>query len=144
MQQESQERMASQQAELKAQELQLEMEKLNREDVNRQLDRENRIQLETIRAMSYAQDQDINQNMIPDVLEQSKVALQQQKQTYEQVQKEREAQLKAQADNKKNEIERQKISLKEKELQTKKEIEKMKADTALKIAKENKNKYDKK
>jgi hypothetical protein len=137
MQQQSQEKMANQQAELKAQELQLEMEKLNREDVNRQLDRENKIQLETIRAMSYAQDQDVNQNAIPDVLEQSKLALEQQKTAYEQVQKERELQVKS-------EIERQKNEMKRQEMQTKKEIEKMKADNALKIAKENKNKYDKK
>jgi hypothetical protein len=83
MQQESQERMMTQQLEMRAQELELEMEKLNREDVNRQLDRENKIQLETIRGMSYLQDQDLNDNMIPDMMEQSKIALQQQKQTYE-------------------------------------------------------------
>jgi hypothetical protein len=137
MQQESQERMATQANEMRAQELQFEMEKLNREDVNRQLDRENKIQLETIRAMSYAQDQDVNQNAIPDVLEQSKLALEQQKAAYQQVQKERELQVKS-------EIERQKNEMKRQEMQTKKEIEKMKADNALKIAKENKNKYDKK
>jgi len=142
MQQESQERMASQQAEIKAQELQLEMEKLNREDINRQLDRENKIQLETIRAMSYAQDQDVNENMIPDILEQSKVALQQQKQVYEQVQKDKELQLKNQVENKKVEIEKQKLNVKEKEIQAKKEIEKLKAETALKVAKENKTKAE--
>jgi hypothetical protein len=142
MQQESQERMAAQQAEIKAQELQLEMEKLNREDINRQLDRENKIQLETIRAMSYAQDQDINENMIPDILEQSKVALQQQKQVYEKVQKDKELQLKNQVENKKVEIEKQKLNVKEKEIQAKKEIEKLKAETALKVAKENKTKAE--
>jgi len=142
MQQESQERMAAQQAEIKAQELQLEMEKLNREDINRQLDRENKIQLETIRAMSYAQDQDVNENMIPDILEQSKVALQQQKQVYEQVQKDKELQLKNQVENRKVEIEKQKLNVKEKEIQAKKEIEKLKAETALKVAKENKTKAE--
>jgi hypothetical protein len=120
------------------------MEKLNREDVNRQLDRENRIQLETIRAMSYAQDQDVNQNAIPDVLEQSKLALEQQKATYQQIQKEKEIRMKDQLEKRKVQVEKDKISLKEKELETKKEIEEMKAETALKIAKENKNKYDKK
>jgi hypothetical protein len=120
------------------------MEKLNREDVNRQLDRENKIQLETIRAMGYAQDQDINRNQVPDILEQSKIALQQQKQTYDQIQKDREASQKQSIESKKADIENKKIALKEKELSVKKEIEEMKADTALKIAKENKNKYDKK
>ena len=137
MQQESQERMASQAAELKAQELQLEMEKLNREDVNRQLDRENKIQLETIRAMSYAQDQDINDNQISDILEQNKLAMEQQKQAFDNMQKERELQVKS-------DIERQKLGLMREEMKNKKEIEKIKADTALRIAKENKNKYDKK
>ena len=144
MQQQSQEKMANQAAELRAQELQLEMEKLNREDINRQLDRENKIQLETIRGMSYLQEQDINNNMVPDILEQSKVALQQQKQTYDQIQKERDSQLKGQMEERKNQIEKEKLNLKEKELNVKKDIEEMKADTALKIAKENKNKYDKK
>jgi hypothetical protein len=87
--------------------------------------------------MSYAQDQDINQNMVPDVLEQSKLAMDQQKAAFEKIQKERELQVKS-------DIERQKLEMKRQEMQTKKEIEKMKADTALKIAKENKNKYDKK
>jgi hypothetical protein len=137
MQQESQERMAAEAAQLKAQELQLEMERLNREDVNKQLDRENKIQLETIRAMSYAQDQDINKNQISDILEQSKLALEQQKTTYQQIQKDRELQIKS-------EIEKQKNEIKKQEIESKKQIEKMKADTALRIAKENKNKYDKK
>jgi hypothetical protein len=137
MQQQSQERMANQAAELKSQELQLEMEKLNREDVNRQLDRENKIQLETIRAMSYLQDQDLNDNMVPDIMEQSKLAMEQQKTAFDKVQKERELQVKS-------DIERQKLAMKKEEMQTKKEIEKMKSDTALKIARENKNKYDNK
>ena len=142
--QQHQKELADQQAQLQQQALQLEYEKLNREDTNRQLDRENKIQLETIRGMSYAQDQDINQNDIPDILEQNKVAILQQKQSFDEVQKEREHQLKFATDQAKNDIERQKLGLMREEMQTKKEIEKMKTDTALRIAKENKNKYDKK
>jgi hypothetical protein len=144
MQQDHEKQLAEQQAQMQQAAMQLEYEKLNREDVNRQLDRENKIQLETIRGMSYLQDQDLNDNMIPDIMEQSKIALQQQKQTYEQIQKERESQLKGQIEERKNQIEREKLNLKERELRDKKEIEKMKSETALKIAKENKNKYDKK
>ena len=136
--------LADQQAQMQQQALQLEYEKLNRDDVNKQLDRENKIQLETIRAMSYSQDQDINQNDIPDILEQSKVAIMQQKQAFDEIQKERESQLKFATDQEKNDIERQKLGLMREEMKTKKEIEKMKTDTALRIAKENKNKYDKK
>jgi hypothetical protein len=142
--QQHQKELAAQQAELQAQALQLEYAKLDREDVNRQLDRDNKIQVETLKAMGYAQDTDINQNMVPDVLEQNKIALQQQKQTFEQVQKDREHQLKYSADRQKNEIERKKLIVKEQEITSKKEIEELKAETALKIAKENKNKYDKK
>jgi hypothetical protein len=143
-QQQHEKELAEQQAQMAQQALQLEYEKLNREDVNKQLDRDNKIQIETLRTMGFAQDQDINDNMVPDVLEQSKIALQQQKQTFEQVQKDREHQLKYATEQQKNEIERQKIELGRQEMQNRKEIEKMKADNALKIAKENKNKYDKK
>jgi hypothetical protein len=94
--------------------------------------------------MGYAQDQDINDNMVPDILEQNKIALQQQKQTFEQVQKDREHQLKYTMDQQKNELERQKLVIAREGLKNDKEIEKMKTETALKIAKENKNKYDKK
>ena len=124
--------------------MELEYEKLNREDINRQLDRDNKIQVETLKAMGFAQEQDVNEKMVPDVLEQSKIALQQQKQTFEQVQKDKEHQLKYTADRRKDEIERKKLAVKEKEITSKKEIEELKSETALKVAKENKNKYDKK
>jgi len=143
-QQQHEKELAAQQAELQQQALQLEYAKLDREDTNRQLDRENKIQLETIRGMAYAQDQDINQNDIPDILEQNKVAILQQKQAFDEVQKDREHQLKYAVEQQKNSIEMQKMDLARQEMQTKKEIEKMKTDTALRIAKENKNKYDKK
>jgi hypothetical protein len=142
--QQHQKELAAQQAELQQQALQLEYAKLDREDVNRQLDRDNKIQVETLKAMGFAQEQDINENMVPDVLEQSKIALQQQKMTFDQVQKDKEHQLKYSVDRQKNEIERKKLAVKEKEISSKKETEQLKAETALKIAKENKNKYDKK
>jgi hypothetical protein len=143
-QQQHEKELAQQEAEIRQQALQLEYERLNREDVNRQLDRENKIQIETLKGLSFAQDQDINENGIPDLLEQSKVAILQQKQAFEEVQKDREHQLKYATDQQKNEIERQKLGLMREEMKNKKEIEKIKADTALRIAKENKNKYDKK
>jgi len=143
-QQQHEKELAAQEAEIRQQALQLEYEKLNREDVNRQLDRDNKVQIETLRTMGFAEDQDVNDNMIPDVLEQSKIALQQQKQTFEQTQKDREHQLKYTMDQQKNELERQKLIIAREGMKNDREIEKMKNDTALKIAKENKNKYDKK
>ena len=41
-------------------------------------------------------------------------------------------------------IKEKELNFKEKELQVKKEIEQLKAETALKVAKQNKNKYDSK
>ena len=61
--------------EIKDAELVLEYDKLDREDMNKQLDRENKIYLEEIKAMSYDPEKDINNNQIPDVLEQGKLAL---------------------------------------------------------------------
>jgi hypothetical protein len=45
---------------------------------------------------------------------------------------------------KKKNIKNRELSIKEKEIQSREKIEKMKADTALRIAQTNKNKYDKK
>ena len=69
---------------------------------------------------------------------------QEQKQNFEQIQKDREHQLKYTMDQQKNELERQKLVIAREGMKNDKEIEKMKTDTALKIAKENKNKFDKK
>ena len=46
-------------------ELDLEYEKLDREDINKQLDRENDIYLEEIKAMSFDPNKDVNMNAVP-------------------------------------------------------------------------------
>lgn len=103
--------------------LDLEQQKLDREDINKELDRQNKIELETIKALGIVggmtKDADLNDNLIPDVLEQQKLALEHTKTAYDQVNKEKEL------SNKKS-IEESKIKLKEKELENKKEIEKLK------------------
>jgi len=116
--------------------LALEYAKLDRIDMNSELDRQNRIQIETIKALGFAQDTDVNDNQVPDVLEQSKIALEQQSMSYEHLRKNKEI-------ASKEKIETQKIKIKEKEIESKEKIEKLKAETALKVAKQNKNKYDK-
>lgn len=63
------------QAELQSQEkinqdkINLEIEKLDREDKNKELDRENDLRVAEIKAMGFAKDTDVNDNNIPDVLE---------------------------------------------------------------------------
>jgi hypothetical protein len=61
-----------QQQEMQQSMLEFEREKMERESQERQLDREYRLREATIRAMGYLNDSDVNQNQIPDLLETSK------------------------------------------------------------------------
>lgn len=90
----------------------LEREKMDREDMNKQLDRETKISVATISALGFSEDKDADMSGVPDVIEQSKLALQQQDLQFKQM---TEAQKMA-----------QEKELKEKELNAKKEIEKLK------------------
>lgn len=142
MQNEHDAKLKEQDLQIKQAELELEYEKLNREDNNKQLDRENKIYIETIKAMGFAQDADVNDNMVPDVLEQSKLALQQQKQSYDIIQKDKELAHKQLSEDKKNQLEREKLQIQKEAIKSKEKIEELKAKTALKVAAKNKNKYD--
>lgn len=51
----------------------LEIEKLDREDMNKQLDRENKIAVAEISALGFSKDSDIDDNGIPDILEMEKL-----------------------------------------------------------------------
>ena len=117
--QESQQALLAQQQELEYQRLQLEYEKLDREDLNKQLDRELKIQTEVISALGYSQETDVNENMIPDVVEQGKLALESQKLNQDIL-------LKNQQMQQDKMIKDKEIKLKEKELTSKQEIEKLK------------------
>jgi hypothetical protein len=125
--------------EIKDAELVLEYDKLDREDMNKQLDREAAIQRETIKALGFAQDTDVNDNNVPDVLEQSKLALQQIKQSQEILLKEKELEVKKRRDEKDIEIKEKELAIKKEELAVKERDSQRK----LKIAKTNKNRYDK-
>jgi hypothetical protein len=143
MQNEHEAKLKEQDLQLKQAEFELEYEKLNREDNNKQLDRENKIYIETIKAMGFAQDTDVNDNMVPDVLEQGKLALEQQKQSYDIIQKDRELAHKQITEDKKNQLEREKLQIQKEAIKSKEKIEELKAKTALKVAAKNRNKYDK-
>lgn len=97
---------------------------------------ETKIQVAQIATYNRQMDLDVNENLIPDPLEIGAQAL-----------KQRELDSKNFIENLKLQAEKvtksKELSLKEKEIASKEKIEKMKADTALKVAKTNKNKYDK-
>jgi len=100
----------------------IQAQKENREweSSEKQLDRENKIEVEQLRGLSFAKDTDVNKNAIPDILEQGKLSLEQSRLAYETSLKEREIQQKSESDK------------------LKASTEVYKADTSLKIAKENK------
>lgn len=132
-----------QQQEFKERELQLDQYKIDLEFQSKQLDRDNKIQLETIRAMGFAQNQDVDNDSIPDIMEQSKIALEQSKHAFDVGQKQQELLHKKSIEEGKLSIERQKLDLEKEKIKSDENIEKLKADTAMKIAKQNKNKFDK-
>ncbi len=97
---------------------------------------ETKIQVAQIATYNRQMDLDVNENLIPDPLEIGAQAL-----------KQRELDSKNFIENLKLQADKvtkaKELNIKEKEIQSKEKIEKMKADTALKVAKTNKNKYDK-
>lgn len=95
-----------------------------------------KIQVAQIATYNRQMDLDVNENLIPDPVELADQALRQ-----------REASSKEFIEKMKLQAEKvtkaRELSLKEKEIASKEKIEKLKSETALKVAKENKNKYDK-
>lgn len=102
-------------AEIEQNKLELEYDKLDREDINKQLDRENKIYIEEIKALGFAENTDVNANAIPDVVEQGKLALEHNKLAFEQFNKNKEAAFK-----------QKELQIKEKELAHKESVEKLK------------------
>jgi hypothetical protein len=103
-----------------------------------------KIQVAEIGVYSRQQDLDLNDDNIPDPIQLADQALRQQ----EAMSKDFVERMKLEADKVKaaseTSMKQKELSIKEKEIQSREKVEKMKADTALKIAKTNKNKYDKK
>ena len=103
-----------------------------------QLDRENKIQVEQLKALGFAKETDVNQNQVPDVLEQGKLALEQSKASNEVSIKALELDIKKKDSDNKLAIEQEKLKLKNKEL----DIKAQDSENKLKIAKENKTKSE--
>jgi hypothetical protein len=114
----------------------LEYDKLDNENINKQLDREKDILVAEIRALGFAKDPDVNENQIPDVVEQSKVNLAYMKEAGAKASKEKELKSKQEIENKKLKLKKEELASKER-LQKQKdkaalEREKLKSKTALK------------
>lgn len=131
-------------------EMMFKMEQLDREDINKQLDRDNKIQLAEISALGFAKEPDADANGVPDVIEQGKLALEQSRANFDQQAKYLEHKRKENELTIKNKNENEKISLEKEKLKQQKylELEKLKVarediKSKVKIAKQNKNKYDK-
>jgi len=122
-QQQQQMEMQNQQFQAKMQvEAEQKAEEARREDMNKELDRQNRLDVERLRGIanesSYSQDKDLT----PLLIQQANVAKEQSKMRFEQMKNDEQVKLK-----------NRELDLKEKDI-----------DTKLQIAKQNKNKYDKK
>lgn len=103
-----------------------------------------KIQIAEISALGFAENSDADMNGIPDVIEQSKLALDQLKLNTDTFNKHKQEINKLNIEKEKRNIDNKKLELEDKKIKSQEMIEKLKAETALKVAKSNKNKYDKK
>ena len=120
--QELQTQQLQHQQQIEAQRLQLEYDKLDREDSNKELDRAMQIEKATISAMGFDTDKDQNDNGIPDVLEQNKLALEHSKHNYDIMIKEKTLQSQ-------NDIANRKLTVEEKKMQNDMKLQKLKSQT---------------
>lgn len=116
---EHEQQVIAQQQALEQQYIQLEYDKMENENLNKELDRANKIEIEVIKAMGYSEEKDVNQNNVPDVVEQGKLALEANRHYTETLIKQQEM-----ADNKA--LKEKELSIKEKDLQLKERLEKLK------------------
>ena len=91
-----------------------------------------------IMSLGFAEDKDLNNNGVPDVVEQLKATTAELQRQYQQNNKEEEMRYKKVEGDREHIIDLENLKLKERELETKKRI----ADKQLQIAETNKNRYD--
>jgi len=107
--QELQTQQLQHQEQLEAQRLQLEYDKLDRADVNAELDRQNAIEKATISAMGFDTNKDQDGDGTPDILEVNKLALEHSKHSYDVAFKEKTLKAQQELDNKKLSVEQEKM-----------------------------------
>jgi hypothetical protein len=129
-----QQQMQAQQK-IEAERLAFEREKMDRDDLNKQLDREAALEREQLKALGNAENTDMNNNGIPDVTEYTQLALDHQHMEFEKGQKMRELSIKQQeseAKRQKNDADiakmQRELDLKQKQLDM--SMQSLKADNA--------------
>lgn len=122
----------------------LEQQKIDLKKYEIDTNNETKIQVAEIQVYSRQMELDQNANGIPDPLEVGRLALEERQADSDMFEREQESKFKKQESDKKLSIEEQKLKLQKEEIASKEKIEKLKAATALKVAKQNKNQYDSK
>lgn len=104
----------------------LEMEKMDREDINKQLDRENKLAVEELSIVGSIQlgtgNIDANENGVPDPVEMAALAMDQSQVSFDMAHKLKEHNFKASEANKKLKLEEKKLNLSEKQMRQDKEL----------------------
>lgn len=126
------------------QELALEYEKLDLQQYKIDADNATKIQVAEMNTYIGAENQDLNANGIPDPMEISKFALETQKANSDQYNNRMEQISKSNEFKRKEALEKRKLNLEEKKIKSQEKMKKQELDTQLRIAKENKGKYDSK
>ena len=103
-----------------------------------------RIRVAEIGVYARQQELDLNMNQIPDPIEIANHSLKQQEHESKAFLEKMKLETERMKVAKEQHMQNKELSIKEKEIESKEKIEQMKADTAIKVAKTNKNKYDKK
>lgn len=145
--QQEQQNIAAQQEAQNAQiQLQNDIEQQKLDLARYKIDEDNRVKLEVAEMQSYMgmENRDLDNDGVPDTMELSKLALEQQKHSADVFTKSQEQYHKDKVHKDEISLREKELALKDKEITTKAKTEKFKAETSLKIARANKNKFDSK
>jgi len=100
--------------------------------MDKQLDRENKLKVETVKAMGFSQDTDINDNQVPDVLEYSKIHLEQGRDSFNQFIEQNKLGAQVSKDKSDAKLKSRELDIKEKDIKSKERISKDNNKTAMK------------
>ena len=109
-----------------------EREKLAEESEQKQLDRENKLDVEAVKALGFAENTDVNDNGIPDVIEQTKVALESGRDAFTQSLESGKLSTQISKDRSDAALKSRELDIKEKDIASKERIAKDNNKTALK------------
>lgn len=125
------------QKEMKAQELELAKYKID-------VEAQTKIQVAEISVFARQQELDLNNDGIPDPIDLANQALKERELYSKQFEAQQKQSLEREKINKESSLKEKELNLKKEELLAKERIERLKSETALKVARENRNKYDSK